>query len=121
MLPVFFENSKAPVWLSKIAPINVYAFSFAIWVWCRGEMSDRTKRHETIHYKQQLELMFVLQWVLYGLFHIVGLIRYKGGKEAYYENPFEREAYANDKNPNYLNERKHFAWIRYIFTSERGE
>jgi hypothetical protein len=56
----------------------------------------------------------VVQWILYGLFHIVGLIRYKDGTKAYYENPFEREAYANDENPNYLQERKPYAWINYL-------
>ena len=103
-----------PVLLSKVTPINVWANSFAFWVWCRGEMSDRTKRHETIHYLQQRELLMVVQWVLYGLFHIIGLIRYRDGQTAYYENPFEREAYANDENPNYLKERKPYAWINYL-------
>ena len=119
MFPIFFENSKIPVWLSKIAPINVYAFSFGIWVWCRGVMSERTKRHETIHYRQQLELLFVFQWVLYGLFHVIGLIRYRDGQSAYYENPFEREAYDNDDDIDYLEERKHFSWVDYIFKSEK--
>ena len=119
MFPIFFENSRVPVWLSKIAPINVYAFSFAIWVWCRGVMSERTKCHETIHYKQQLEMLFIGQWVLYGLFHVIGLARYRDAKKAYYENPFEREAYDNDDDIDYLDERKHFAWINYIFTSEK--
>ena len=54
--PWYFENSKLPIWLSKIAPIDVWAFSAAFWVCCRGEMSDRTRRHEAIHYQQQLEM-----------------------------------------------------------------
>ena len=112
--PIFYENSRVPVLLSKVTPINVWANSFAFWVWCRGEMSDRTKRHETIHYLQQRELLMVVQWVLYGLFHIIGLIKYRDGQTAYYENPFEREAYANDENPNYLKERKPYAWINYL-------
>ena len=82
MFPIFIENSRLPVWLSKIAPINVYAFSFAVWVVCRGEMSEKTKNHETIHYQQQLELLFVFQWLLYGLFHLGGLIRYRDGSKA---------------------------------------
>jgi hypothetical protein len=57
--PWYFENSKLPIWLSKIAPIDVWAFSFAFWVCCRGEMKPRTRRHEAIHYQQQLEMLFV--------------------------------------------------------------
>ena len=31
--PIMYENSRVPVWLSKITPINVWANSFAFWVW----------------------------------------------------------------------------------------
>jgi hypothetical protein len=115
MFPIFIENSRLPIWLSKIAPINVYAFSFAIWVVCRGEMSEKTKNHETIHYQQQLELLFIFQWILYGLFHVINLAKYKDAAIAYYENPFECEAYDNDQDLDYLETRKHYAWIRYIW------
>ena len=50
--PYFIENSKIPVILSKVAPIEIWAISFGLWVWCRGEISDETKRHETIHFQQ---------------------------------------------------------------------
>jgi len=120
MFPIFYENSKVPVWLSKVAPINIWAISFGLWVWCRGEMSEQTKNHETIHYKQQVELLFVGQWLLYVSFWVIGMIRYIDGKKAYRENPFEREAYTNDSNMNYLFDRKHFAWINYIFKSKKG-
>ena len=83
--------------------------------WCRGEMSDETKRHETIHFQQQLELLFVGQWILYGLFWLIGLIRYRDGKKAYYENPFEREAYRHDKEEGYLATRPRYAWSFYVF------
>lgn len=33
--------------------------------------------------------------------------------DAYYDNCFEREAYANEANSKYFVERKRFAWIRY--------
>ena len=112
--PWFFDNSSVPVWLSKIAPINIWAISFGFWVWCRGESSHSTRRHETIHYQQQLELLFVGQWILYGLFYLIGLVKYKNGSQAYRENPFEREAYANDDDQHYLENRKRFYWIKFI-------
>lgn len=115
MLPIFYENSRVPVWLSKLAPIRIYAISFGIWVWSRGPMDDRLRRHETIHYLQQRELGFVGQWILYGAFHLFGLWKYRGdGRKAYRENPFEREAYANDGDVEYLNNRDGWAWIRYV-------
>jgi hypothetical protein len=112
--PWIFENSKLPIWLSKIAPIEVNAVSFACFVFCRGKLSKTSKRHETIHYHQQLEMLFVFQWLLYGLFTLAGLVKYRNGKDAYYENPFEREAYANEKKYTYLEKRPLWNWIRYI-------
>ena len=114
--PWFIENSKVPVWLSYLAPINIYAISFGFWVWCKGTMNKTTKRHETIHYQQQLELLFVFQWILYGLFWLVGLVKYRDGAKAYRENPFEREAYDNERKLTYLEKRKRFAWTKYIWS-----
>lgn len=113
-LPIILENSKLPIWLSYIAPIDVGAFSFFIIVASRGTMSERTKRHETIHYKQQLEMLFIFQWIMYGFYHLKGLLSGLSGDEAYYVNPFELEAYENDDNSNYLKERKSYAWLSYL-------
>ena len=77
-------------------------------------MSEATRRHETIHFQQQLELLFVGQWILYVSFWLFGLIKYKDGTIAYRENPFEREAYNNDTQVDYLENRKRFNWINYI-------
>ena len=112
--PFFIENSKIPVFLSNFAPINIFAISFGIWVWCKGIMPERTRRHETIHFQQQLEMLFLGQWILYVLFYLVGLIRYRSGEVAYRENPFEREAYENDDDELYLQGRPRYNWVRYI-------
>jgi len=112
--PIFIENSKLPVWLSKIAPIDVWAFSFGPFVVCRGELSEKTITHETIHFLQQLEMLFALQWILYGLFYVIGRFTKGSWKAAYYGNPFEVEAYANDLDPDYLQERKFWAWTGYV-------
>ena len=111
--PIFFENSKIPVWLSKLAPIEIGALSFAFFVWGRKELSERTKRHETIHYQQQLELLLVGQWLLYGIFWLWGYVKYRDGKKAYYRCPFEQEAYENQHDANYFEFRKRYSWLKY--------
>jgi hypothetical protein len=116
--PVFFEDSKFPVWLSKISPIEVSAVSFAFFVWSRGKINKTTRRHETIHYHQQLELLFIFQWLLYGSFWLLGMVRYRDRKKAYYENPFEREAYANAKKTTYLSKRPLWNWRNYLRSEE---
>ncbi len=113
--PKFIENSRVPIWLSYLAPIKIWAISFALWVWCRGDLSERTRQHETIHFQQQIELLFVGQWILYILFWLVGLVRYRDGKKAYRENPFEREAFRHDDEKGYLATRRRYAWLFYIF------
>ena len=112
--PWMFNNSKIPVWLSKVAPIDIWAVSIGWWVFCRGEMNKTTQRHETIHFQQQLELLFVGQWLLYGLFWLVGLMKYRSGATAYRENPFEREAYDNERKYTYLERRPFYNWVRYL-------
>lgn len=112
--PIFIENSKIPVWLSKIAPIEINAIAFGFCVWCRGEMDDETKNHETIHYQQQLELLFIGQWFLYITMWLALLIKYRSGLMAYRLIPFEQEAYDNEHDFNYCVERKRYAWTQYM-------
>ena len=111
--PWFFENSNLPWLLSFVAPINIHAIALGPLVWCRGEFDDILKNHETIHYHQQLELLFIGQWLLYVFYWLKGLIIYKNGDEAYRESPFEREAYDNEENLEYLKTRKLWAWRKY--------
>ena len=112
--PWFIENSKIPVWLSYVAPIDIGAITLGPIVISRHEMSEVTKRHETIHYQQYLELAFIGFIILYLGCWSFNLIKGQKGDEAYMNIPFEREAYANHDNPVYLLNRKRYAWIRYI-------
>ena len=111
--PWMFEDSKIPGWLSKVAPISVWAVSFACFVFCKGKLTEEVKRHETIHFQQQLEMLFVPQWFLYGLFWLIGRVKYRNGEKAYHRNPFEQEAYDNETTENYLSNRKRFSWWKY--------
>lgn len=112
--PLFIENSKIPVLLSYLAPIEIGAITLGPIVISRGEMSEITKRHETIHFQQFLELAFVGFIILYFGYWLWNLIRGDSGESAYYNIPFEKEAYYNDEDENYLQNRKRFSWIHYI-------
>ena len=106
--PIIIENSKIPVWLSKIAPINIWA------IICRGNLTSASKQHEMIHFHQQLEMLFIFQWLMYGIFCVIGRFKHGSWKNAYYQNPFEREAYANELEEGYLSKRKFWAWTKHI-------
>ena len=112
--PIFIEDSKLPVLLSYVAPIDIWAISIGPFVWCRGKLSPVSRRHETIHYRQQLELLFVGHWLLYGLFWLKNVIKHRDGRKAYHEIPFEKEAYANEMDENYLDNRELYAWKKYV-------
>jgi len=112
--PLFIENSRVPIVLSYFAPIEISAITLGPIVLSRGEISEVTKRHETIHYQQYLETAFVGFIFLYLLTWLWGVITNKNPAESYKNIPFEREAYANHHDENYLKNRKRFAWIHYI-------
>jgi hypothetical protein len=112
--PLFIENSKIPVWLSYIAPIDIGAITLGPIVISRDEMSETTKRHETIHFQQFLELAFVGFPIFYYGFWLLNLLKGDDSESAYYNIPFEKEAYYNDADQNYLQKRKRFSWIHYI-------
>jgi len=114
MLPIFKDNSKVPVYLSYLAPIEIFAISLGIVVFCRETLSTKGRIHETIHYRQWLELAFVGFLILYPLFFLVNLVKGMSGKDAYRQSPFEREAYDNQSDLGYLSRRSSFAWIRYL-------
>jgi len=106
------ENSRIPVWLSYIAPISIGAITLGFIVLSRNEMSEQTRRHETIHFQQFLETAFVGFLLVYIFDWIIGLIKYKDGQMAYCQIRAEIEAYDNDAKESYLANRKRWQWLR---------
>ena len=83
--------------------------------------------HESIHSEQYKDLLYIFFLPLYFLEWIIkipfGWFYKKKNKNgsiityvAYKSISFEQEAYYNQNNLDYLNTRKRFAWIKYIFS-----
>lgn len=70
--------------------------------------------HEKIHTKQARELLYIFFYLWYCLEWIYKLIQYRNFKKAYFNISFEREAYVNHFNVNYINDRKRFAFVNYL-------
>ena len=113
--PLFFENSKIPVWLSKVTPIEISAITLFCFVFSRGDISEKTRRHETIHFQQFLET-FVLGFIVIYFFDFLwaALVKKKGfSRESYLSIRFEQEAHACDDYDRYLDERLRYSWNTY--------
>lgn len=109
-----FLNSIS--WFMKIGGITLWPFvvlreKHNANKWAR-ERAARIINHESIHIKQQEELLIIPFYVLYITEWFIKLFFY--GKQAYYNISFEREAYDNDDNLEYLSSRKNYRWIKRI-------
>jgi len=70
--------------------------------------------HERIHLRQQAEFLLVLFYLWYGTEYLFRLIQYKNKNKAYRNISFEREAYANEKDLQYLNRRPFWRFLHYM-------
>jgi len=70
--------------------------------------------HERIHLRQQMELLFIPFFLWYLVEFLVRYIQFKNWNLAYKNISFEREAYANEKNLDYLKQKKSWRFWRYI-------
>ena len=70
--------------------------------------------HEKIHLRQQLELLILPFFIWYFLEYAVRLVQYKNKDVAYQNISFEREAYANETNLDYLKHRSFFRFLNYL-------
>jgi hypothetical protein len=68
--------------------------------------------HEKIHYEQQKELLVIPFYIWYALEFCYHWARSKNSKQAYHAIRFEREAYDNEHNPSYLEQRKRYNYLK---------
>ena len=105
-----------PVIKNKILPIgkNFYAINLFGIIFAKGECNVMTLNHEKIHTRQMLELLIIPFYLLYVLEWLIRLLQNKNYYKAYTNISFEREAYFNQNNLNYLKKRKPFSFVNYL-------
>jgi hypothetical protein len=113
MKPIIKENSKIPAMLSWF--ISIRAITLYPYIISRDKMEEKTLNHESIHIRQQEELAVVGFYILYVGYWLKNKIILKlDSEQAYYNIPFEREAYLNEHDLDYLDSRKKMAWRKYV-------
>ena len=110
-IPIIIENSSIPKYLSIF--INIGAITLWPFVISRYRINEQTARHETIHIKQQQELLLVGFYLLYVFYWLRGMLMYKDSYIAYHSIPFEQEAYEHEDDLEYLSKRPFWAWRNY--------
>lgn len=97
---------------------NILPFSgfkaMTMWpfIFVRTELSEVDLNHEKIHGRQQIEMLWILFYLWYGVEYLLRALF--GGYKPYREISFEREAYDKDIDLNYLKHRRFWAFLKYI-------
>lgn len=93
-------------------PVAITIMPFGIYIKPDYLYDQQTIHHEMIHARQQLEMMILPFYIWYLIEWLIRLVI--NFKMAYMSVSFEREAYRNDDNSEYLTGRKPFAWLSYL-------
>lgn len=106
---IIIRNNIIP--FKGFAAINICGILF---VRNSTKVTDIMLNHERIHTKQIIECLVIPFYLIYLINYIVNLCIYKNTNAAYRNIMFEREAYANEHNLNYNNERRWYSWNNYL-------
>ncbi len=89
-------------------------FPFVILKYKSSKNDLITINHEKIHIRQQLELLILPFYIWYfgNLFY--NYLKYRNFQKAYRNIIFEREAYANEKDLDYLKSRSLWRFLHYF-------
>lgn len=100
-----------------LIPKGFRGFAFFPFVFL-SDKKDKTHlvllNHERIHIRQQLELLVFFFFIWYGIEFIARLMQYQNRREAYLNISFEREAYSNEKDLNFLKKRSFWGFLKYF-------
>lgn len=77
-----------------------------------GPVTNVDINHEAIHSAQIKDLGYIFFYPWYLIEWLIRMIQY--GSSAYYNISMEREAYANQNDPEYLKTRKFWTFTKYL-------
>lgn len=76
-----------------------------------AKISEQDLNHESIHTAQMKEMLYIFFYIWYIVEWVIRLFK---KSNAYRNISFEQEAYNNEDNLEYLNNRKHYEWSKYL-------
>lgn len=93
----------------KMLAINLFGIVLA-----KRPLTRIEAHHEYIHTLQQRELLYVLFYILYVGEWIIRVVQTHSWFKGYLAISFEKEAYRNESNLDYVKTRPRFAWRMYL-------
>lgn len=117
MKPIIIKTK----YLKKFTGIRgIFVFPFIIYTPYKqnryriaSALNANVERHERIHFAQALELWVMGFYVLYLYYYLKYRFEGANHKEAYYNIPFEKEAYRYQNAESYLLGRERNAWKEF--------
>ncbi|WP_081615903.1 hypothetical protein [Capnocytophaga cynodegmi] len=97
----------------RLIPKGYRAITLYPFIFVRERMDKNNAvliNHERIHLRQQAELLVVFFYLWYLLDFLWKYAKYRNWNRAYRNIIFEREAYNNENDLQYLRKRKHFGF-----------
>ena len=107
MKPIIIKSNLVP----RHTCVNLFG---TYWTQDKSWIDKFVVNHERIHTRQQKELLFIPFYLLYILEWLIRLLQYRNHRQAYLNISFEREAYSHGNDLEYLNNRKKYAWLKYL-------
>lgn len=93
---------------------GITLFPFVIFTHAEDKENTVVVNHERIHIRQQVEMLVLPFYVWYFVEFMIRLIICKSRSKAYRNISFEREAYENEKDLNYLEKRSFWMFLKYL-------
>ena len=106
--PIIIKSFLIP----KHTCVNLFG---TYWTRDKSWIDKYVVNHERIHTHQQKELLFIPFYIFYILEWLLRLLQYRNQNKAYMNISFEREAYRYGHDLEYLQRRKAFSWVKFIF------
>jgi hypothetical protein len=94
--------------------IGMTLYPFIILKYKLDKEDENLMNHEKIHIRQQLEMLIVPFFIWYGLEYVYRFVQYRDASQAYRNLSFEREAYKNEKDLDYVKKRSFWNFLKYL-------
>ena len=114
---------KTKVIVNKLIPFSNYTTInlFGVLFTKNKILNKYSINHEAIHTAQMKEMGYVFFYIWYIIEYLLIRVFHKKQGDAYRDVSFEEEAYYNQRDLTYLDNRKHYSWVKHLKIKSYGQ